>query len=287
MFGESVHVSARKVLREVTNHWTFVAPQLKCTDHHGLTNCMTQRKHEEIADSLTHDILVGQYRCGERLPSERDLATRFEANRGAVREAMKKLEQLGLAVIAPGGARVAPLHEASLDVIGHMLALGDVPDRQLVDQVLQVMGSLATLAAESAVNRASDAELAAIRARLRPLMTIAADRQTHANARFELMTAIMEASGNLVCRLISRSLLEQFAPRLVPLEGHVVVDYDAHRQLARRLDGALAERDVAAVRETFQAMNRIHRESARRAIAAAAGVDDTRAPAAGREARAS
>ena len=90
-------------------------------------------KHEEIADSLTHDILVGQYRTGERLPSERDLAVRFDANRGAVREAMKKLEQLGVADIQPGGARVVPVEEASLDVIGHLLAVGEVPDSKLVD----------------------------------------------------------------------------------------------------------------------------------------------------------
>ncbi|NCF80731.1 MAG: GntR family transcriptional regulator [Proteobacteria bacterium] len=31
------------------------------------------------------EILRGQYRPGERLPSERDLAARFEANRGPVR----------------------------------------------------------------------------------------------------------------------------------------------------------------------------------------------------------
>jgi DNA-binding FadR family transcriptional regulator len=62
---------------------------------------MSTRKHEEIADSLTRDILVGQYRTGERLPSERDLAARFDANRGAVREAMKKLEQLGIACVSP------------------------------------------------------------------------------------------------------------------------------------------------------------------------------------------
>src|SRR5690606_39736067 len=96
------------------------------------------RKHEEIADALTREILSGRYRCGERLPSERDLALRFDANRGAVREAMKRLEQLGLARIRPGGARVAPLHEASLDVIGHMLAMGDVPDRDLMEQIFQV-----------------------------------------------------------------------------------------------------------------------------------------------------
>ncbi len=229
---------------------------------------MSLRKHEEIADSLTRDILLGRYRCGERLPSERDLASRFEANRGAAREAMKKLEQLGLATIAPGGARVAPLHEASLDVIGHMMALGDVPDPDLVDQVMEVMASLVTVAAENAVRRSSDTALAAIRAKVKPLMQPAADRTAHAEARLELVSAIMEASGNLICRLIARALLVQFRPRMVPLEQHVVVDLQAHRDLARRLDAALAERDVAAVRDTFRAMSVVNRESAQRAFAA-------------------
>lgn len=228
----------------------------------------TVRKHEEIADSLIRDILVGQYRCGERLPSERDLAARFDANRGAVREAMKKLEQLGLANIAPGGARVAPLHEASLDVIGYMLALGEAPDADLVDQILQVMGSLLSLAAESALEHSSDEELAAIRVRAQALTRPHPDRASLAQARVELMTAIMTASGNLVCRLIARSLLRQFAPRVAPQESRIVVDEDAYRQFARRLDAALATRDVAAVREAFELLSSLNRESARRSFAA-------------------
>lgn len=229
---------------------------------------MTTRKHEEIADSLTRDILVGQYRTGERLPSERDLAARFDANRGAVREAMKKLEQLGLATVQPGGARVVPLHEASLDVIGHLLALGDVPDEDLVDQILHVMESLMTLAAESAVKRASDEEMAIIRARVRSLLRTDHDRTSHAHARFELMSAIMEASGNLVCRLIARSLLLQFVPRMAPLEGYVQLDLDAHREYARRLDAALEKRDLPAVRAIFEALSHFNREAARQAFAA-------------------
>ncbi|MDA1076587.1 MAG: winged helix-turn-helix domain-containing protein, partial [Proteobacteria bacterium] len=75
-------------------------------------------KHDEIAKHLTEDILAGRYRTGERLPSERDLSIRFDTNRGAVREAMKKLSHLGLARIQPGGARVCPMDEASLDIIG-------------------------------------------------------------------------------------------------------------------------------------------------------------------------
>jgi DNA-binding FadR family transcriptional regulator len=227
---------------------------------------MTVRKHEEIADSLTRDILVGQYRTGERLPSERDLAARFDANRGAVREAMKKLEQLGIACIQPGGARVAPLNEASLDVIGHLLAIGDVPDEDLVDQILVVMQHLITLAAESAVRRATDAELATIRERVQVLSRPDADVLA-TEARFELMSAIMAASGNLVCQLIARALLAQFAPRMAVLEGCITIDTDAHRRHAAQLDAALAARDAEAVRGIFKTWSDFNRDAARRAFA--------------------
>lgn len=227
---------------------------------------MTIRKHEEIADSLTRDILVGQYRTGERLPSERDLAARFDANRGAVREAMKKLEQLGIACIQPGGARVAPLNEASLDVIGHLMAIGEVPDEDLVDQILVVMQHLITLAAESAVRRATDAEIDTIRERVQALAR--PDGNVLATeARFELMSAIMAASGNLVCQLIARALLAQFAPRIALLEGRIPVDMAAHRRYAERLDAALADRDADAVRVIFRNWSDFNRDAARRAFA--------------------
>jgi GntR family transcriptional regulator, transcriptional repressor for pyruvate dehydrogenase complex len=229
---------------------------------------MTLRKHDEIADSLTRDILVGQYRTGERLPSERDLALRFDANRGAVREAMKKLEQLGIATVQPGGARVAPLHEASLDIIGHMLAMQDIPDEDLVDQILQVVQSLIALAAENAVRRGSDAEIADIRARVRHLVDCQHNRRQRAEARFALLSAILEASGNLICRLIARSLLVQFAPRMVPLEGYVALDTGLLREQARHLDQALADRNVEGVRAAMRSLAELNRRSASQAFAA-------------------
>lgn len=232
---------------------------------------MTVRRHEEIADSLIRDILVGQYRTGERLPSERDLATRFEANRGAVREAMKKLEHLGIASIQPGGARVAPLHEASLDVIGHLLAIGELPDEQLIEQIMAVMQRLVALAAESAALRASDSELAAIRERVRPLLNAGCDAERDSAARIELMSTIMAASGNLVCRLIARALLAQFGQSLAPLESRVAIDMDAYRRNVRRLDAALASRDVEAVRATFDTFFDINRAATRKAFAALRG----------------
>ena len=115
---------------------------------------------EEITRTLRDDILRGQYRAGERVPSERDLAVRFATSRGTVREALKKLEQLGIASIQPGGARVIPVQECTLDVLGPLLELNEIPDAALMEQVLGVGTLLVGYAAETAVERGDPAALA-------------------------------------------------------------------------------------------------------------------------------
>ena len=222
-------------------------------------------KHDQIAHSLTQEILQGQYRPGERLPSERDLAARFDANRGAVREAMKKLEHLGIACIQPGGARVAPLEEASLDVIEPLLEMGTLPNEKLVDNIMQVVQSLAQVAAESTATHALAEQLDEIRALVRPLYEEDLNQEQHAIARFTLMHAIMTTSDNLVCQLIARSLLVRLAPKMAPLNEHFSVDLDAHRVYARQLDGALASRDLEAIRGVFDAFAKLNREAIARA----------------------
>ncbi len=225
-------------------------------------------KHDEIADSLTRDILTGQYRVGERLPSERDLAVRFEANRGAVREAMKKLEQLGIVDIQPGGARVVPLTEASLDVVGHMLVMGERPDAKLVIQILEVIASLTRLATESMLSNATDEEIESIRSLVRPLYLDSLSEKAHMEARFSLMSSILDASGNLVCRIIARSLLDQFTPNMTFLEGFVQVDVERYRSYAQRLDQALGARDREAIGTAFEAFSELNREVFSQAFAA-------------------
>jgi DNA-binding FadR family transcriptional regulator len=218
-------------------------------------------KHETIADELTEDILSLRCRAGERLPSERDLAARFETNRGAVREAMKRLEQLGLVSIQPGGTRVNPIQQASLDVVGHLMARGKLPDEQLVDQTLTVISSLVAIAAEGAVKNGSPEDIESLRALIQPLTKPGLDAQAHEAARFNLMQAIMATSGNLICQLIARSLLEQFVPNMEPLRRYAVqlLDLGAYTVYAKQLDTALAARDIPAVKATFEAFSQLNR----------------------------
>ena len=226
-------------------------------------------KHDQIAGSLIQDILSGQYRVSERLPSERDLATRFDANRGAVREAMKKLEQIGLAQVQPGGARVRPTDEASLDVIGHLLTQGKLPDATLVDQIMVVLNSLIGVAALQTLELASDEEINEIRKLARPLIDEDLDQGAHTLARFELMESIMQASRNLPLRLIARTLFDQVAPNLTELHPFATVDNEKHRIVAKQLDRDLEHRDAYGLRDTFAAFLDLNRETMMRASDAA------------------
>jgi DNA-binding FadR family transcriptional regulator len=60
------------------------------------------RLYERIAQRLAADIERGDYKVGQRLPSERDLAQKFAVSRTTIREAMIALELDGLVDVRTG-----------------------------------------------------------------------------------------------------------------------------------------------------------------------------------------
>jgi len=201
--------------------------------------------HHEIAEHLIREILTGRYQPGDRLPSERELATRFDANRGSVREAVKKLEQIGLVDVQPGGTRVMPLDQSSLDVIGYLFSLDENPQPALVNQVLTVMSSLMQLAVESAVSEATDEDIRELRAIVAELLQPGIDQETRFAARMALGHKFMRSSNNLPLMLIARSLRMQFVEHLVDFKRPLKFKKASHREKLTELDQALSQRDVA------------------------------------------
>jgi GntR family transcriptional repressor for pyruvate dehydrogenase complex len=218
-------------------------------------------RHEEIAETLTEEILRGRYRPGDRLPSERDLSTRFDANRGAVREAIKKLEQLGLADVQPGGARVVAVEDASLEVLGHLMTLNDIPDVELVEQMMEVMESLMSVAVKGAVSRASDQEIAQAQMLIRRLQDADLDQQALVETRLQLFRQFMRMSGNLVLILISGSLRISVLGKNP--NAHQIL-YPATRDLdtyLQQMDRALESRDAEAVAAALKANFELNRDT--------------------------
>lgn len=198
---------------------------------------MTSHKTTEISTTLRDEILLGQYRPGERLPSERDLAARFCTNRGAVREAIKILEQLGIANVQPGGVRVVPVEEATLGVLSHLMNLDKSLEPYLIENVIEVFGSMLSLSARSAINKATPEQIGELTENVEKLKTEGI--MTEESWKL-LANQFISINQNLVLKLIANGLQTQFLGRMNPNQNRVAVNRDvASRKLLDNLAVAI------------------------------------------------
>jgi GntR family transcriptional repressor for pyruvate dehydrogenase complex len=202
---------------------------------------------DRIARDLRSDILNGRYQAGDRLPSERELAQRFAVQRAPVREALRKVEQLGLAEIRPGGVRVCPLETASLDIVGHLLELSEPPDAQMVRMVFEVSICLLVLAGRLGAERASPEEISHCLALLDQLARPDLSATEEHECFLELFDALVKASGNLVLALAHRGIRLQFLERLQDREELLRTSPQLRLSMAGALAQALRDRDGSAV----------------------------------------
>jgi len=220
----------------------------------------------QIAAILRDEILSGQYRAGERLPSERDLSVRFSASRGAVREALKQLEQLGIASIQHGGARVVSVKDCTLDVLGPLLDLNEIPDPKLVDEVMQIIGVLIREAAAEAIHKATDAELAVARAIIDDILAADDDPARQFDAVRRLGEFYVSVADHLVLRLMLNGLRTSFVERMVRRDAMPVLDPKALKDPIERIRNALSERNPLVLGTAMQDLNRVFRDSARNSL---------------------
>ena len=192
---------------------------------------------------MRSDILRQRYLSGDRLPSERELATRFNASRGVVREALSQLEQSGLIDIQPGGARVKPIESASISILGPLMSLEEIPDPALVDQFLQTFGALSALTAREAINHASDEEVNLLREMLVLLNKQGKDYEAMQPQWREFLEALADIANNLVVHLIGNDLREQFVEQMVKLGIQPELRKKVVNEVLATLKTAVAERD--------------------------------------------
>lgn len=211
----------------------------------------TTTQDSSIAASLRDDILRGQYRSGERLPSERDLAERFGVHRSTIREAFKRLEQLGIADIRRGGARVNPVEQASLEVVEHLLALEDPPNPELVDQTLEAMSGFLAMSARLGTERASDEERAAMLALISEMRDEAPPTQRRGALLNELGALFVQASGNLVLRLVRHGLRSRYSDYVLPESRTDSVPTAASAPHLERLEKAIRSGDGSEASEAI------------------------------------
>jgi DNA-binding FadR family transcriptional regulator len=77
------------------------------------------RVFEEIVAQLKQSILVGRFKPGDKLPTERELADQFQVSRVAIREALRTLENSGFILTRQGVNGGAYVTELSFEFLGN------------------------------------------------------------------------------------------------------------------------------------------------------------------------
>lgn len=214
-----------------------------------------QDKRQTIADRvafrLERLVLGGELKPGDRLPPERELAERFSASRNGVREAIRRLEALGLLSTEPqSGTYVRDyLRDASFDLILYVMRCADDIDPALLLDLLEYRRMLMTTAARLAAERdpaACSADLSAIAAAL----AATRDPAEAAALDFGFHDRIVRGANNVLFRSMqntSRELHLFYTKRFYSLSGAIEATAAQQRAIAEAIGSGDPDSAAAAM----------------------------------------
>lgn len=214
---------------------------------------------DAVFNQLAGQILARRVEPGQPLPSERDLCKALGVNRGALREALKRLAQAGLIEQRHGGATMVLDYRrsAGLDLLSRLLITptGE-PDLLVARSIMEMRAALAPDIARLCALRA-DAELRRMLHEIIEDMRAAGPEQLDRLQvlSLELWELLVTGADNIAYRLAFNTLrqtYEQIRGALVMALAGELRAIDACARLVAAIDardGELAWRNAAAIVE--------------------------------------
>lgn len=152
---------------------------------------------EEIVDQIKQLIARGDLKPGERMPSERELATLLGVSRPSVREALMVLEAMGFIESRQGGGTfVRTLTDTTLtDPLARLM---EQKDPRMLHALAEVRMGLESWSAYLAAQRADDREIEELRSIYQTMEEQAADGGWDADVDARFHYVITAATHNTV-----------------------------------------------------------------------------------------
>lgn len=204
-----------------------------------------RRSYEEVAAHIRAQIAQGNLREGDRLPAERELATKLGVSRNTIREALRALEHAGLLVQRPGVNGGAYISSSGADVIktafDDLVRLGVVQPVDLTEVRLLIGREVMRLACE----RHDESDYEALMAKFKQIVeaTQSGNFAIRVKYSLELHKLLAKASKNPVLSIITEVLTE-LTMRFVQAIGVMPNEYVVESQ--RRILNHLKNRDSEA-----------------------------------------
>jgi DNA-binding FadR family transcriptional regulator len=190
-----------------------------------------------VFDQLSDEIVSGRLAPGESLPPERELTERLGVNRQAVREALQRLDQLGLVEIRHGGStRVRDFRQAGGPELLVLLLLGTdgTLDAGVVRSIFELRAAVAADAARLCAARAVPTTVEALETAADAIEDAASDvDRLAATERF--WGLVIDGADNVAYRLLHNSLERVYEPirdQVASLIADELSDISGHRKVA-------------------------------------------------------
>src|SRR4051812_31003281 len=226
---------------------------------HSFEPVVKQSLPDRLARQIRGTIQSGNYRRGDRLPPIVEMAKRFEVGQPSIREALKKLETMGVVQIRHGAGVFVTRSEEVL-VLASPDYAGTVTKTLLLD-LIRARIPIESQSAADAVRNATPEQLVELRRILIEAGQHLRDDEVLNTVNMEFHGKIAQASGNSVTAQLLNVLHELFTDEqrlILGIFGSREADHQDHLAI---LD-AIERRDEALAVERM----RTHLESVEAAI---------------------
>ncbi len=169
-----------------------------------------------IFQDLRRQILRGELAASERLPGERELATKYGTNRNTLREAVRKLEQARLVTVRHGqGVTVADFRKTgSMELLPPFLETAPEPAEiaRILEDILPARLMVIEFATRLAVQRADKSDTERLKDITDLLITAfeRGDPSVVAHGFHRWLDALIDAGHSVAVRWIANPFLEAY-----------------------------------------------------------------------------
>jgi GntR family transcriptional repressor for pyruvate dehydrogenase complex len=204
------------------------------------------RLYEQVAQQILEWVRENDLHVGDRLPPERELATRLGVSRATVSQALVAMEVVGVVAVRHGDGAVLVESSGTSKVVDALRR-----HAQQLPDIIEAREALESKLAALAAVRRTDDDLARIDAALEVMATdiaaggrgVEGDELFHAAVTTAGHSALLQRLMGEISELVKETRIESLSQPERPresLEGH------------RRIAAAIRERDAAAATEAMR-----------------------------------
>ena len=206
-----------------------------------------------IGDQLREGILSGDLAPGDRLPPERELATRFGTNRNTLREAIRALEAQGLVRARQGdGVRVLDFRTSGdFGLLPQIVAQASPDDRQFMfSDLLRVRRIVCVEAVVLAAERATPEQVEHLNNLIARQREADGDLLTLVTTDVEIYRSLVDAAGSMVSTLLFNTL-ERVVMQFVEIFPQIIWFAPDYLERMTEVIGAIGAKDPERARALF------------------------------------